>query len=318
MSSLERLNFNHVFYFHVVAEEGSVSRAAVRLRVTKPTVSEQVRELEAALGVKLFHRRGGRLELTSEGRSALASTRRMFSAATSLVERFAGSAEREVLRVGVSSSVSRALTADFFRPLFGTSGFRVILRTATGEVLPRALVDGDLDLAITDTVPLEPGRRGLVTETLVRSRVVVVTGGDAEGLPDRAVLPIRGSALRRAANDYLARIDGDPIEVLGETDDVPSAISLAEGVPCLAFVPERGAVREIRAGTLRVVEVLPLDIEIAAVFVERDRVIERIRRAIDMLRDGGDPPGGGGSKPGSRKGERAVRRAIEAAGPVSR
>ena len=40
------LNFNHLYYFHVTASEGSVKAAADRLGVTQPTVSEQLRMLE--------------------------------------------------------------------------------------------------------------------------------------------------------------------------------------------------------------------------------------------------------------------------------
>mgnify|MGYP001043149089 CR=1 FL=1 len=48
------LNYNHLYYFHVAAIEGSVAGAAERLGVTAATVSEQVRALERALGKKLF------------------------------------------------------------------------------------------------------------------------------------------------------------------------------------------------------------------------------------------------------------------------
>ncbi|MCA9641840.1 MAG: LysR family transcriptional regulator, partial [Myxococcales bacterium] len=103
---MERLNFNHLFYFHIVAEEGSIARAAERLRITKPTVSEQVKQLESTLGVKLFARRGNRLELTQEGRTTFSVSRRMFSAASALVEQYSGQTEHAVLRVGVANSVS--------------------------------------------------------------------------------------------------------------------------------------------------------------------------------------------------------------------
>jgi LysR family transcriptional activator of nhaA len=40
------LNYNHLYYFHVVATEGSFANAAERIGVTQPTVSEQVKALE--------------------------------------------------------------------------------------------------------------------------------------------------------------------------------------------------------------------------------------------------------------------------------
>jgi LysR family transcriptional regulator, transcriptional activator of nhaA len=48
------LNYNHLYYFHVTASEGSVARAAARLGIGVPTVSEQIRQLERELGIPLF------------------------------------------------------------------------------------------------------------------------------------------------------------------------------------------------------------------------------------------------------------------------
>jgi len=53
--------------FCAVVEMRSVSRAAVRLRLTQPTVSLQVQALERELRANLFERRGPKIELTSEG-----------------------------------------------------------------------------------------------------------------------------------------------------------------------------------------------------------------------------------------------------------
>lgn len=57
--------------FAVTAREGSVSRAAERLRVRQPTVSAQLRKLELALGFSLLHRTTRRIELTKEGKHLL-------------------------------------------------------------------------------------------------------------------------------------------------------------------------------------------------------------------------------------------------------
>src|SRR3546814_16155287 len=64
--------------FHAVAREGSVTAAARAINVSQPTITTQVRELEAHYGVALFHRRGRRLELTQLGRDLLLTTQRFF------------------------------------------------------------------------------------------------------------------------------------------------------------------------------------------------------------------------------------------------
>src|SRR5678815_3926123 len=57
----EPLDIRHLRYFLAVAEAGSFSRAADRLGISQPSVSQQMRDLEAGLRVPLFQRRGKRI-----------------------------------------------------------------------------------------------------------------------------------------------------------------------------------------------------------------------------------------------------------------
>ncbi len=63
----EPLDIRHLRYFLAVAEAGSFSRAADRLGISQPSVSQQMRDLEADLRVPLFQRRGKRILLTPRG-----------------------------------------------------------------------------------------------------------------------------------------------------------------------------------------------------------------------------------------------------------
>ena len=63
----EPLEIRHLRYFLAVAEAGSFSRAADRLGISQPSVSQQMRDLEAGLRVPLFQRRGKRILLTPSG-----------------------------------------------------------------------------------------------------------------------------------------------------------------------------------------------------------------------------------------------------------
>jgi LysR family transcriptional activator of nhaA len=65
---MDWLNYHHLLYFWTVAREGGVSRAAERLRLSQPTISAQVRQLEESLGQRLFQRQGRTLVMTDVGR----------------------------------------------------------------------------------------------------------------------------------------------------------------------------------------------------------------------------------------------------------
>jgi len=67
---MEWLNYHHLYYFWVVAQTGSVAAASRELRLTHPTVSAQIHQLEALIGEKLFKRAGRGLVLTDVGQTA--------------------------------------------------------------------------------------------------------------------------------------------------------------------------------------------------------------------------------------------------------
>ena len=65
---MEWLNYHHLLYFWLVAREGGLAPAGKILRLSQPTLSEQIRKLEEALGERLFERHGRKLQLTEMGR----------------------------------------------------------------------------------------------------------------------------------------------------------------------------------------------------------------------------------------------------------
>src|SRR5262249_33946195 len=80
------MELRHLRTFVTVAEQGTVSKASVRLGIAQPALSRQIRDLEDELGLKLFDRIRRRLVLTSEGERLLGDCRGALSAVGSVRE----------------------------------------------------------------------------------------------------------------------------------------------------------------------------------------------------------------------------------------
>jgi DNA-binding transcriptional LysR family regulator len=97
------MDFRHVHAFIATAEDLSLRKAARRLGISQPALSRQVQQLEQELGLTLFVRHPGGIELTHHGTLMLDQARRLSEAATEFADhvRTAESHKRGALRLGI-------------------------------------------------------------------------------------------------------------------------------------------------------------------------------------------------------------------------
>jgi DNA-binding transcriptional LysR family regulator len=166
------LELREARYFHAVAEELHFGRAAQRLHMSQPPLSQVIKSLEQRLGAQLLTRTTRAVALTAAGEVLLQHCRRLINLAeeAEAATRDAATGQLGHLRIG-------AVTSAFFDPLPGMlSLFRqrhprveVVLQEVDTHHAVRALTDHAIDVAIVRLLATPPGiaRRTLLEEAFV-------------------------------------------------------------------------------------------------------------------------------------------------------
>lgn len=179
-----------------VAELGSLSKAAARLRIAQPALSRQVRLLEAELGSALFARHGRGMVITEAGRTVLVHATRILAEVEALRDGVsgAGAVLGGHVAIGLPPTIADLIAVPLVAAFTATHP-RVSVRLVsayTGTLLD-GLQRGEIDLAIL----YDPrATRGLRSRPLMRERLFLIGAGDADLAPDRPV-PFRSLAGER-------------------------------------------------------------------------------------------------------------------------
>jgi DNA-binding transcriptional LysR family regulator len=189
------MELRHLRYFLAVAEELNFTRAARRLNIAQPPLTQQIKALEAELGVMLFDRSTYRIELTAAGKLFAAEVARILNDvqdAVLLTQRAARGVVGQ-MRVGFTESASfnPVVPATFrtFRAL--CPGVEIALEEHQSIELIEALREGRVDAAFVRP-PVNTGQ-GLTMDLLVAEEMVVALPGTHE-LANRPALDLRDLA----------------------------------------------------------------------------------------------------------------------------
>jgi DNA-binding transcriptional LysR family regulator len=168
------VELRHLRYFVAVAEELHFGRAALRLHLAQPPLSQQIRKLEEILGHALFARTSRAVRLTAAGQVFLDRARRILRTVHEDVEeaRSVGRGEIGSLRVGfIGSGMLTALPSMLGRYRQKHPKADLQLQEANSAQIVQSLLDGNVDIGFLRDAGSFPG---LEVETLFSEPFVAV------------------------------------------------------------------------------------------------------------------------------------------------
>jgi DNA-binding transcriptional LysR family regulator len=295
------MDIKHARTFVTVAESGTVSKAALQLRIAQPALSRQIANLEKEFGLKLFDRTRGRLALTGEGEQLLGDCRVLLNQANAIGERaqLLRQGETGVLRLAASPQFIEGVISPFLHQYAKRyPGVQLMMTEAHGWAHIRTLLDrGEIHLGqnLLNAVPADDTHYASFTlkpvDQLAAFHPKLAIGSKSGAieiaqLASQPLLMLDNNFVFRRTFDAACRLARINMNVKFESRNPHTLMAMAEDGHGVAIIPS--AVRA-KGYKLRIANVTfqnkPLR-EPIAIFWDRQRILTRYAKAFcDMLAD---------------------------------
>lgn len=239
------INYHHLFYFKTIAEEGTVSKAAAKLRLGQPTLSAQLKQFEDTIGVQLFERRHKKLVLTEHGKVALDYSKNIFRMGSEMYEVLHDRLKplKPSLHLGALDSVPKQIVLQLVKNAFRISPCQITLSEGKSDELLRELAAHRMDLMVTNFLPSGVDGKGLYPRSITRKNVSFYGAPKFKalrrGFPQSIsgvpmILPTYDSQLRQDL-DHWAKLNKIELNIITESQDI--AVKKLMAISELGLIP---------------------------------------------------------------------------------
>jgi LysR family transcriptional regulator, transcriptional activator of nhaA len=260
---MQWLNYHHLFYFRMIANEGGIARAAEKLHIGQPTLSSQLKQLEDSVGKALFERRNRKLILTEAGKAALDYANEIFKLGDEMLEvlKDRNPEDQPHLQIGALDSVPKNVILSLVLEAQKIFPCAVSILEGKGDELFRELRAHRIDLIVSNYPSQALEEAQVFSKSVAKLRVSVYGNAKFKNLKrdfpkslngKAFVLPTSHSKLRHDLNHFF-KIHEIQAVPAAETQDTSLQKLLAEHGIGLAPFSEVAGVKEpnlIRLGRL--------------------------------------------------------------------
>ena len=268
-------DLRHLRAFLAVAKHGGFSKASREVKITQPTLSTHIRNMEERLGVRLFDRAGRSVTLTPAGRVFSDYALRIIDLCDQSVEAIQAYLGEIKGKIDIAAST---VPGEYLLPRW-LAGFarkysqvEVTLTVGDSRIVMEKVVSGEAPIGVSGT---EPSHSSLTSRLLHRDEIILVAsggaGGDAsiparvdpEGLAQLSLVKREpGSGTQQTVEHFLkkAKLNPDRLNwsaTLGSTRAVVEGVLAGMGA---GFLSRLTVKKELSEGSLREITVRGMDI----------------------------------------------------------
>lgn len=169
------INYHHLYYFKTIATEGSVSKAAEKLRLGQPTLSAQLKQFEDNLGIKLFDRQHKKLILTEQGKIAFDYAKNIFKMGHEMFEvlhdRF--QPQKTSLHIGALDTIPKQIVLQMVKASLKIGPCQIALSEGPSDFLLRELSAHKIDLMVSNFIPNSNSFKGIHYRVIAKNNVII-------------------------------------------------------------------------------------------------------------------------------------------------
>lgn len=254
------INYHHLFYFKCIAEEGSVSAAAKKLRIGQPTLSAQLKQFEDQIGIQLFDRKNKKLILTEQGKVAFDYSKNIFKMGSEMYEVLHQRLVplKNTLHLGALDSIPKQLIVHLAKFVYKIAPCQMTLSEGNSEHLLRELSQHRIDLMITDFVPSGANAKGLQPKSISKKSVAFYGAPKFKDLRKNfpqsvsdvpIIFPTYDSRMRQDL-DHWAKINNISLNIIAESQDISVKKLMAVSGMGLIAAASHTVTRQVLAGEL--------------------------------------------------------------------
>jgi DNA-binding transcriptional LysR family regulator len=265
------MNIEQIRAFHKVASTGSFTRAAQELFITQPAVSQEIKTLETALGVRLFERSGRRVRMTAEGEILLSYAQQLFALHEEMGSLFGRSKNLQHGQIKIGST---ALMGTYFLPkIIGRfnrryPGVEIDLQMGNSDQVMHLVLEGMVDLGFSGMTV----NHARLTSILIHQERLIMVASPRHPLATRKIslddikdIPFiwreRGTQTRKLIEKwFLKELRGRYPRKSIELQNMEAAKRMVEEGYGITVFPEASVKREISAGWLKRLHVERLNV----------------------------------------------------------